>query len=517
MKHSRKMRALGLALSLLFVSCSAQVETQETALYTNENGALPKSSESGSEGDNLEEKPVSIMLPSSQQMLGQMLETTAESQNIEVEIRLAGNEPRYTLELLEAMESDEKPDLYWMPGEFAARVLDESSYYLYNLDVPASGVMLQSVAAMVPADLRLLNEEKTFALPVGAYAQGTLVQLSLLAELLGTEDLIALQRDLILCSYEEWYVMQTAIVDYLETPGRYQFSLGGNLYTMPSYRPSQAETLRGLWALATVGNTAYVQNGITAAFSAAYTDPATYLDSDPELLNDLMQEPLEALYEEIEFETMHMVGHDGSLARGENFTLAREVTEEEAQQFFENGSALLWKCDTRQALQIEEDNPELAGDLFLIPTKLPFENDSVAVINQLYTLEIDGYLAVANAKEANSAAGELLVQWFTQEACLQATQTGLHLLPYTAFYPQSAVLRSLEESVSIGEYYLAPIEPSVLATTQQRMGDWIRLNLMDKSEWTEEDRAAFLTAVQGMWGEIALEPQDSEETEGETE
>ncbi len=509
MKQPSKILLLCLILALFFSACS--VPMQNITTQTNESPAPSQENTSDVENAPPVATSVSVMLPNSHQALGQILQTIANSQNISLEIRLSSNEPRYTLELLEALESDDRPGLYWLPGEFTARALDSSSYYPYNLGASASGVLPQSIASMVPTDFRLLDDDKIYALPVGAYAQGTLVNLPLLAALLGTDDLISLQRDLILCNYEEWQVLQQAVADYLQTPGRYQFTLGGNLYTMPSYRPTQAETLRGIWALATVGDTSYAQNGLGTAFASVYADPADYLDSDPTLLNEFMQLPLETLYNEIEFATQHMVGHDGNLARGESFSLAREVTQEEAQQFFENGSALFWKSDSRQALQIEEENADLTQSLFLIPTKLPFEDNDVAGINQLYSLKIDGYLATVNAKETSGAAGQLLVQLFTEESSLQALQTDLYLLPYTEYYPQSHVLRSLEESVGIGEYYLMPIEPSSLYTTQQRIGDWINLYLMDSAEWTEEDKASFLTAIQSMWGEIVIEPETEED------
>ncbi len=507
MKVYQKLGALCVALSLLFSGCSTG------NLAQGEAEQLPAIETSGAPQEDVSAQVVSVMLPSSHQNVGQVLQNVANSQNIQLEIRLADNEPRYTAELVQAMEGEDRPDLYWLPGEFAVYALDASEYYPYNLAVPASGLLLESLASMVPQAFRLFNEEKVYALPVGAYAQGTLVNLPMLAALLGAEDLIALQRDLILCSYEEWQVMQQAIADYLVTPGRYQFSLGGNLYTMPSYRPSEAESLRGLWALATVGNTSYAENGLAAAFSAAYASPAAYLYSDPEMLNEFMQQPLQALYDEIEFETQHMVGHDGALSRGENFSLAREVTAEEAQELFENGSALLWKTDSSVALQIESENTSLAGNMFLIPTKLPFSDENVAGLNQLYSLGIDGYLAVAGGEEAGGAAGQLLVQMFTDEASMQAIQNELWLLPYTEYYPQSPLLRALDESIGIGEYYLMPLAQSSLDTTQQRLGDWIHLNLMSKSEWTEEDEANFFVAAQGMWGEIIPQTELEEETE----
>ncbi len=506
MKITQKAGVLCISLVLLFSACRTIEPIPNTGFQQNNISAADQST-----SNNIaEQEMVEVMLPSSHQNLGQLLQEIADSQNIHLEIRLAGNEPRYTLELMEAMESDNQPDIYWLAGEFSARVLDESSYYPFNFAVPASGLMLESLASMVPNDFRLLDEEKIYAFPVGAYAQGTLVNLPLLAALLGTEDLVALQRDLILCTYEEWQVMQQAIADYLVTPGRYQFSLGTGLYTMPSYRPQQAETLRGLWALATVGETDYGKNSLETSFAAAYIDPSDYLDSDPSILNELMQQPLEALYAEIEFETQNMVGHDGSLSRGEGFSLAREITAEEAQEFFENGSALFWKTDSQMAMQIERENSDLTQNLFLIPTKMPFSDANIAAVNQMYCLIIDGYLAVAGPEEAGGAAGRLLAQLFTEESSLQAMQTELNLLPFTEFYPQSNVLRALEESVGIGEYYLMPVPTASMLSTRQSMGDWINLNLMDSSEWTEEDKEDFLTAMQGMWGELELETPEED-------
>lgn len=456
------------------------------------------------EGEKNGLSAVSMMIPSNQQALGELLSRLAKEQNCQLTLRVGANEPRYTLELAEALAGQDAPQLYWLAGEFSGQVLAAAG--AAPLDVSATGnVALDTLARMVPTEMRVLGSEGVYGLPVGVFAEGTLVNLEMLAALLGCEDPATLGRDLIDCSYKEWKTMQQAVAAYLQKPSRYQFRLGGGVYTMPNYRPAEAENLRGLWALPTVGEAGYGKNGLSAVYSAAYADPADYLSSDPADLNLFLEEPLQALLAEIEFETLHMTNEAGALARGENFNLAGEVTAEQAKKLFAEGRALLWKGDSRQALALEDEQPALLGKLFMVPTKLPFENQEVALQNNLYSVGVDGYLCLPGPGAASPEAAALLLQLYTAPAWRSQLEDQLGLLPYTSLFPQRSLLAGLEEAVGLGEYYQQPLPQQSLAVTQQKLGEWLNLNLMGKESWEEQDKADFLVAIQGMLGEIATQ------------
>ncbi len=504
----RRLAAITLAFCFLLSGCSTAAAMAPSQTSGPVGSSVGSTAPSSSQMAKPAGKPVvKMMIPSSQQALGDLLSQLAKEQNMDLQLLVGANEPRYTLELAEALAGEEPPELYWLAGEFSARVLAQAEQTPRKLS-EEKDVALATLAQITPAEMRILGSEAVYGLPLGVYAEGTIVNIETLAALLGSQDLATLQRDLIDCSYKEWKTMQQAVAKYLEKPSRYQFRLGSGVYTMPNYRPPEAEKLRGLWALATVGNAAYTQNGLSAVFSAAYADPADYLDSDPDETSLFLEEPLQALVDEMEFETLHMASEGGALARGDNFALAGEVTSEVAKKLFAEGTALFWKGDTRQALMLETEQPQLQDALFLIPTKMPFENQEVALLNNLYSVGVEGYLCLPGKTTPSDAAKGLLLQLYTAPAWRSAMEEQLHILPYTSLFPSRSLLAGLEEIVGLGEYYLHPLEQRRLSTAQQRAGEWLNLNLMAKAEWSEEDKANLLTAMQAMLGELNLQAEE---------
>lgn len=505
---------LAIILAVLFSACSTpktKGQMEAAAASTQAAGTSSLAALSGAEkpildgteeeGNTATKEVVKIMLPASQTTLGTVLTGLAKAQNVNLQVKMGANEPRYTLELAETLLGDDPPDLYWLPSEFAARVLNTADTPPYDLAKNGASAALQALGRMVPEEMRLLDREQVLGLPLGIYAEGTLVNLPLVASLLNCSDLAALQEDLTFCSYEEWKILQTALSDYLVKPGKYQFKLAGNTYTTPGYRPENTKTLRGLWALPTVGEGVYAQNALGVVFASAFVDPADYLDSDPAMTTEFVQDGLKALYTNLEFETLHMVGANGeSLARGENWGENGEVTADQAKELFAQGKALFWKGSSQTGMQIEKEQIKLMGNIALIPTKLPFTNQEVATLNSLQATGLAGYLCLRDEKAADSAAGDMLERLYTDPVYIRALEEELQLLPYTDFYPSSPLLASLAEAVSLGDYYQLPLPQTQLIAVQKRMDDWMNINLMGKADWMEEDKAAFLTAVKGMIG-----------------
>ena len=495
MKNRKKITAALLSIFLLLAGCSGNSPSSEREAYEPSGSWLGASEEVQTPQAK---EVVKIMLPNDHAAVGEVLLKVADAQNVELQVRTGQNEPQYTAELAEALAGEEPPDLYWLPGEGAARALEAAGYPPFDLS--SDGGALGAAARMVPEMSRILDFDKTYGLPLGSYAQGTLVNLPVLASLLGTEDLATLQRDLAQSSFTEWRAMVLALEEYLETPSRYQFTLAGHTYTMPRYRPEESSSLRGIFAMPTADGSAYAQNSLSTLYAAGFMDPADFLDTDPAVVGQIIQQPLDALYGAIEFETQHLTAEEGPLARGDEGMQQAQLTAKKAKQLFEQGIALFWKGDSRDGLKMEQDNPGMYGNLFLIPTKLPFETAGIEIINTLYGIGTDGYLCLASEEVASGAAGRLLVQLYTDPAFQAEVENSLYLLPYTDLYPGVPLLAKLEEAMGLGEIYILPLDQSELATVQAQIGEFVRENLMEKAEWTEEDKANFLTVAQGLLG-----------------
>lgn len=444
-----------------------------------------------------------VILPPGQQELGEVLKEVAAAEGIGLEVEILTGEQGY-LQALIAGYGEKAPDIYWASDEADAKDLYDNGILPVNMRNPEGGLAIYSLSRMTPIETRILDPRNVYGLPVGIASEGTLVNIDQLASLLGTGDLTALQRDLTFCSYEEWVALCEGISAYLAKPAKTTLTLSGSKYTMPRYRPENAQRQRGLYAMATGQPASLLQNTLTAAFATAYQDPAALMATTQEEMAQVMAQPMRAVFGRLAQDTLYMTQSDGPLTRGEGYAETEKISAEAAEELFIGGTALFLKGDTQTGMRLQLENPALDGRLVLIPNKLPLENENVAVINEMFGISARGYLCVGESAANKQAALDLLVALFTTDTGTKALEQRLHQVCFSSPYPNNLLQRQLMDALSFGNVYPLPASTSSLTAVATVLGEWASSELMSLEEWGEEQENSFVNMAQGTMASLGI-------------
>lgn len=437
---------------------------------------------------------VQVFLPAEKPALAAVLQQAAEWEGLALQIQTAPAGSEYTARLQQALGEEQPPQLLWLGGAADAEAVGtENLVHLAN-----AGNALHALAQMVPPELALGEAESPLGLPVGYYGQGTLVNLALLAPLLGTDDEARLRQNLMQCSWEEWQGLLETIHAYLEKPAKMRVSLAETDYITPRYRPQQAQELRGIFAAPTAQPSAWVKPGLGAAVAAAFENSTAMQQAGSAQREAALEAPLRAFCQQLELETRTLLGEQGAAARGEGFTQLPTLEPTEAGRLFAEGRALLLHANSKTAAQLAEETPALQGRLALLPFKLPLDAEKDATNRQIM-VSADGYLCLGANAQSQAEAQALLVRLFGSPQGQQLIENQLRLLPFSQTYPTRQPALQLAQCIAAGGFYTPIATEEQMTHAATTMGNWLWNQLMDKEEWSEEDEEAFLaTALQSV-------------------
>lgn len=494
-----------------------------------------------------------VFLPAGQTALATALQrlAAADGNTLNVQTTVTGSLYPSTLEA--ALLGDEAPDLFWLETDEEATQLQT---YTANLLQEGQGPLVQALAALVPGAARLVQEEAVYGLPVGWFAQGYLVNIELLAALLGTQNQGQLLRDLQACSYAEWEQMMRTIENYLARPAAMQVQLAGAAYTMPVVRPAAAQPLRGIFATPTGNAAALCGNALDALYALCLAEYPALAQADSQQKAAWLHPALTSLLGLLELETTHMTQKNGTLRRGEGYSEQPTISTQEAAALFAEGTALFYRADSREGHTLEAEYPALEGRLALVPIKLPAptqppeedappwagtddapqtdddsgENDeeeqptapevdpdtdpdtilqrleaAVAQSNRRLWYASDGYLCLnANAQQMYVAQSLLLRLYTTQEG-QAALADEVALQPFSQAYPAALLMQCVLQPATAGQAPL-PFGQGANTAAQTQIGTHLQQQMMDTYTWSEEQRIEFLhDALSAMGASLAQE------------
>ncbi len=271
--------------------------------------------------------------------------------------------------LAQALTSDNAPDLFWIPDE-------ESLWAAVGLGLCANlagdtSAPMRALAGLLPANSFVSPGTGVYGLPAGYTAQGNVINLALLAVLLGTQNLPQLRADVAACTAAQWGAMVLALDTYLQKPGVMQIHLDKNTYTTPGYRPRQAQGLRGIYAIG--GDTAlmFAKSAVSTAYAAAFASWQEEAGMDALDKARRLVPALASMGGLFDIESMYMASPGGPLRRGDDFANSDTLSDREAAVLFAGGTALVMRADLQTALNLQDEHPQLAGQLALVPLKLP--------------------------------------------------------------------------------------------------------------------------------------------------
>ncbi len=533
MRQKTLNKILGLLLVLaVLTGCSPPAVS--TAMPAQSSSASPSSSEALQDAP-----PIYAFLPSGEAALAELLMAIAAQDGYNLHVQTAAAGSGYAQALNEALSGSTPPDIYWLEDEVAAKEVFSEALPVEMLSGQA-GEMLQSLAAMVPASMRLGEAGAVYSLPVGYYAEGVLVNIELLAAIFGITGQTALLRDLMACSWEEWAMLVRSVEQYLAQPGRIQVTLGDGVYITEAIRPDEAQALRGVYAQPTGDITAFCGNSLQAMLSACSATQAEYIALDEQELAERLQPAVEALWGLLELETMHMTLENGPFRRGEGYEELPAVSTADVEELFVGGNALFMRTSSIQAAQIEAENPQLAGKLAILPIKLPQVelqqaedsgktvesgtessgelasalspqaiatqevyqqvNEAIAQNNSRLLVASSGYLCIAEHAAENSGVASLLLRLYTSSDGQRGLAEQVGVVPFSEIYPATGLQQQVAAAAASGDASAMVTAPSSLELATQSVGGHVLQNYMESFEWTPEQQSSFTTTVYAAFG-----------------
>ncbi len=459
----------------------------------------------------------------------------------------------YAGHLEEYLQEQPPADLFWVEDGMDMSALGEYSEELTGRNVHPGTVAL---ANMLPqservAGERASDEPQVLGLPLGFYAEGYLVNLQLLGGLLGTDNLIGLQSDLEKASWEQWSVLAQVLDAYLLQPGTYAVSLGSTNYVTPTYRPTDAQQLRGVFAVPTLDAHALLEGALDTALIVGFGGAQHYEQASEEQLSERLWGGLTAMAGLLDLESSYMTAPDGPVRRGEDYLAREKASAEQAYDMFVQGNALFLRSSSMVGAQIEAENPQLSGYLSLVPIKMPppeeqepvpeeqeppedeatfdesgtqdeqsssaaedasdaSEDDQpeeweydiaqgIQSANERLIYTSGGFLCLSKDAQNSQAAQALLMRLFTTQQGISAISEGLGLLPFTLIYPNSPLQNQVATAVG-GRGIKMIVAPQQTYDAKTELGIFIREELFSVGEWAEEEEAAYMAAAYAALG-----------------
>lgn len=493
-------------------------------------------------------RQVRLLLPTGMEALEEILAGMATAEGIALQVETAAAGDNYAQHAAEAMLSAAPPDLLWLADEAQARTVAQSASFFDLLGGRNSPTAMRALANMVPEGQRLLDSKKVLGLPLGIYAEGYLVNLELLAALLDSQNPAELLVDLQLCSWQQWQTLVETIEAYLLKPQKITVTIGYHSYTMPRSRPAVAQPLRGIFAVADGTAEAWLGTLMDAAVANAFDSNDQLLKADDTERARQLRPALAALLGALDLETSHMARTSGSTARGERYVLNEPLKRADAQALFAAGTALFLPGSSQLAAELMQNTPEPAGNLALVPIKMPpapqYETgddgqqglytggedaapeetddtesatpdaeqlERVIAGNQRLLWKSGGSLCVNGASTGNAAAVQLLLRLFTSEAGQAAIADDLKLQCFSSPVSAGRMQSQVAGTVSAGQGQPA-VWPVRLADAQKSLDAYMEQSeLMAKPRWEQSDADAFMEAGIAAMGAVRYDAEPDEE------
>lgn len=471
---------------------------------------------------------VTILLPTGREDIARILADIGAEDGITVRMTTKPAGSTYTAALQQALEGETPPELYWVEGTAQDAVLEEAGL-MADLMAPGQSPSVAALASMVPQESRLLREKQVLGLPLGYTAQGYLVNIELLAALLGAEDIVTLARDLYACTARQWQYLVETLQAYLQSPARIQLKIADNTYTTPAYRPAAARPLRGMFAVPEREEGPFVAAALNAAVNAAFADRDDWEALSSQEKSARLAQVLPALLALFDLETLYMGTEESAVWRGEDFPNRARPGLQEATALLEGGSVLMLRCDSRTALAMETG--PLAGKLALLPIKLqvpqtmedeeeaqdtseaeaeedPNEDNydaddaaaAMAENGERLAYATDGYLCLTPGAAGRTHAENLLLRLYTTPAGTNAITGRLGLYPFTGAMPQGLIQQQLWQAALGGKGRLSVLPASLSEKAEAPMGKLLYDSMMPAAEWDAALQQSFYSACYAALG-----------------
>lgn len=438
---------------------------------------------------------IRIVLPSEQKEMAEILKQIAEQEGIQLEIVTLAAGSEY-MEKLHKKLVENTIDIFWLTDNNDFYSLQNKEYT--SIDILNGGFSseIEALAKAVPQAVRPIQSNEIVAgLPVGISAEGTLVNIEILAALLGTNDVKSLEEDLMDCSWEEWQHMVQSLQEFLKKPKSMKIKLDNRTYTTPRFRPESAKSLKAMFVFATENSNDLLPNGLNAALAAGQVDNDNDLNTSEHEKALRLEQPLQALFSSIDLQTNNATGEKQILVRGEVFSNAEIISAQDAQELFGREIALFYNSNTQTAFKIINKNKILKNKVVIIPSKMPLEDKNQdKKINMNLNIGVSGYLCVAET-ENKDAVEKIFFRLFTSEKGQKEIFEQLNAIPYTYLLQENKLANQVMSSVKKNAVYNYQLNKYELEKIQNTSGNLLLSEMMMQAQWGEEEKREFVNTV----------------------
>lgn len=440
---------------------------------------------------------ITVVIPDTFAGIEDVLTELCKKQALELDITVINEGVKYSEKLLEQLNSDKNIDIFWLRDETDAT-------YIKSKGVSIAGTMdnkrqapYKAYARMSANQLKHLNIDGNSGIVVGTKAEGTLVDIKMLSEILGTPNTNIVMDDLTNCTYEQWVNLIESISEYIKKPDKIKIRLHNHDYTTPKYRPDSAKLLRSIYSVPTANKASIIYPQVSSLMSS-YDLAITKNNAKSE--EDIAKKYINAAIDAIEIKTKFMSSMEGAKSRGESFNESSAINIAGAETLFSEGKALFLEGDTNQALRLKEKYPQLEGSLALIPTKIPLpEKDAAEDVNNTIAVTTGGILCLNADSDALTESESIILNLLATEKGQYSIKNELKLYPVGRLNTSPGLESQINQYISSGKIHLLP-QNYGLKQSSSSIGKWFDKELMAKDEWGEDEYLSAYTAMQSSLG-----------------
>jgi raffinose/stachyose/melibiose transport system substrate-binding protein len=397
------------------------------------------------------------------------------------------------------MNSRNKPVIYSIQGvkELVEWVQGGFVEDLSQVTDPA----FAALASAIPPSIRLTTDGNTsFGIPYNVEGYGYIVDVKLLGDIFGQDQVTNLTADIRAAVYDEWAALVTALDNWIKNPAPARLTLNGNTYNFAASKSGLAVNLTGVFAVMGAEKWTYGDHFINVALNAIFTSPND--------ANNATEEKLRAgkgafvdYAKALDLKTSHLAGKNGPAQRGQDFVSSANFGYDQTVQIFADSKAVFFKQGNWAYGNIAGVNPEMAERLVFLPVKMPFKpadivrTDGMTVekLNRSIPVFVPNYYAVnkLSSDTEKKHAYDFLVWLNTSSSGRHYVVDEFAFIPYNADPAVTTVPNSLGNSIisymKSGDIIAAPYHGAPASWSGDVVGLRVMENYLTKPQWTEGD------------------------------
>ena len=423
-------------------------------------------------------------------------------------------EEENTIENLDSyINSEYPPDIYTISSmDELKRWQQSESVWDFN---NATEENFKEVVNNIPLGLRLsTNNSDSFGVPATIEGYGYLMDLKMLASLVGEDKYHKVLNDLKKCSYEEFEYFVDALNYYINSEVSSEFTLNEKTYSFADSKGELSKNLKSVFSFPGGDSKicgSYLMNPILS--SVFGTAAEAYIANDTSI--ESLSSPLMKFAQQLDLISSSVASDTGVLTRGADFISTSKNGSVQSIKNFINGRSLFLIASTSDYERLSIFDSSLSKRCVFIPIKVAVNENDVNLegkefnnnLNKSINVTIPRYYCIngSSSDEEKKAAQDFLVWFKTSDLAQKYVVSEFGYVPYDI--EDGSVLdnpldRSLIEYVKENKFLPPVFMGAPGSWCQEVMGKYIINTLFTKPVWSLEDYESLVDYGLGKWKEL---------------